>query len=674
MRVEMQRRQDLPPPGFAANAVDGRLPIYLPSSNMDPTQNQPSTPVQNPSIIDLSTQNPRYASTSYQNPPSFQNNYPQMPPYPQNINLQTAPPPQNQNQNQKQNAFNPQTPHHHLNQNTNPQTYLQNYQTSQNALSPSVAPPLPKRDTFQILVPTEHDVHGSELDHYEEHENEWRAKEDSSYRESPPVHQVQDPLYQNSPPNYQDSSLKYQANPYPKSQDPRPNIRNYQQDLIDQDVVSLQPASPNVNTNPLPKHRDSNVNMIETDEDLCETKMITPIIHDDLERAVSSLSVKEKREFVVLTPAKAVALVPSESLVKPKFVIETIAAQGMTTSGRCYNPGDLALGGQKKDQAKGPIIKGEAEEFKRRMKPKYYSIVKHLEKTPAHISVWALLMSFQSHRQALMKDLDDTYRPADTSSDNVATLIYQVIGGHRINFCEDEMPVEGRSHNKALHIIVVCRKKVVNHVLVDDGSGLSICPLSMLRQLRFDLGKLEKNQVNVRAFNGIQRDTLGAAVHPYGWSRPLYSPSDNEARVEERRAGYSWRGESPWQTGYGLGRDSRGIIEPVPVLVKGSRYGLGYIHTDDDMKYADHEDLKEGICDLFEEIDAVVEEEVELAGIRDAEPGEVLRNWTSTPILIPQTLRDDEVDDYEEESEKLDYVAKEFRQFENQHKPNLEEA
>ena len=36
IRVEMQTRQDLTPPRFAANAADGRPPIYFPSSNMDP--------------------------------------------------------------------------------------------------------------------------------------------------------------------------------------------------------------------------------------------------------------------------------------------------------------------------------------------------------------------------------------------------------------------------------------------------------------------------------------------------------------------------------------------------------------------------------------------------------------------------------------------------------------
>ena len=57
MRVGMQRRKDLPPPGFASNAADGRPPIYLPFSNMDPTQNHPSTPAKNPFFIDLTAQN-----------------------------------------------------------------------------------------------------------------------------------------------------------------------------------------------------------------------------------------------------------------------------------------------------------------------------------------------------------------------------------------------------------------------------------------------------------------------------------------------------------------------------------------------------------------------------------------------------------------------------------------
>ena len=39
------------------------------------------------------------------------------------------------------------------------------------------------------------------------------------------------------------------------------------------------------------------------------------------------------------------------------------------------------------------------------------------------------------------------------------------------------------------------------------------------------------------------------------------------------------------------------------------------------------------------EIDVVIKEEVDLAGIRDADPEEMLQNWTSTPILISRTPR-----------------------------------
>ena len=43
---------------------------------------------------------------------------------------------------------------------------------------------------------------------------------------------------------------------------------------------------------------------------------------------------------------------------------------------------------------------------------------------------------------------------------------------------------------------------------MDELYCLNIFQLSTLRQLRIDLGKLEQNQVNVRAFDGVQRDTL----------------------------------------------------------------------------------------------------------------------------------------------------------------------
>ena len=63
--------------------------------------------------------------------------------------------------------------------------------------------------------------------------------------------------------------------------------------------------------------------MIETCDDWCMTKVKTLVIHDELERYVTSFSIKDKREFVIPTLTRVVALVPSKIFVKKKLVIET---------------------------------------------------------------------------------------------------------------------------------------------------------------------------------------------------------------------------------------------------------------------------------------------------------------------------------------------------------------
>ncbi|KAK4734344.1 hypothetical protein R3W88_008605 [Solanum pinnatisectum] len=201
----------------------------------------------------------------------------------------------------------------------------------------------------------------------------------ANYQAPPPTYQTPAPLYQNTLPNYQAPQPNYQTHSYPWYQAPRPNTPNYRQmpppqqgnydpsrptfekkpariftqlvesctklferlnaagyihpvgpkphkiqDLIDQKVVSLQTVELNINSNPLPNHGGVIINMIETDDDWCVMKAIVPIAHDNLERAVVSLSIKEKKEFVILTPKKVAALVPRETLARPKFVIETI--------------------------------------------------------------------------------------------------------------------------------------------------------------------------------------------------------------------------------------------------------------------------------------------------------------------------------------------------------------
>ena len=108
-----------------------------------------------------------------------------------------------------------------------------------------------------------------------------------------------------------------------------------------------------------------------------------------------------------------------------------------------------------------------------------------------------------------MKVLDEAYVPTGTSGDNLATMVSHVIGSHQISFKEEELPVEGMMHNRALYITVKCRDKFVARVLIDNGSGLNICPLSTLTQLNHDVGKIRQSCMNVRTFDGSQRQTMG---------------------------------------------------------------------------------------------------------------------------------------------------------------------
>lgn len=58
------------------------------------------------------------------------------------------------------------------------------------------------------------------------------------------------------------------------------------------------------------------------------TKTIVMIVHDDLEWEMASLSINERKEFVIFTPSKVIVLVLIETPTRTTFVIETALAQG----------------------------------------------------------------------------------------------------------------------------------------------------------------------------------------------------------------------------------------------------------------------------------------------------------------------------------------------------------
>ncbi|XP_070017813.1 uncharacterized protein [Nicotiana sylvestris] len=79
---------------------------------------------------------------------------------------------------------------------------------------------------------------------------------------------------------------------------------------------------------------------------------------------------------------------------------------------------------------------------------------------------------------------------------------------NQVSFSKNDLPPEGAAHNKALQLTVKCEDYYVKRVMLDGDSGVDICPLSTLQRMEIGTGRIRPNNVCVRAFDGIKRDTL----------------------------------------------------------------------------------------------------------------------------------------------------------------------
>ncbi|XP_070014547.1 uncharacterized protein [Nicotiana sylvestris] len=94
----------------------------------------------------------------------------------------------------------------------------------------------------------------------------------------------------------------------------------------------------------------------------------------------------------------------------------------------------------------------------------------------------------------------------------MANMVVQVLESHKITFHKDKLPPEGLGHNKALHITMQCENYFITRILIDRCSSLNICPLVTLRKLDKGLQEIKDGAINMKAFNGSQRSTIGEII------------------------------------------------------------------------------------------------------------------------------------------------------------------
>lgn len=212
---------------------------------------------------------------------------------------------------------------------------------------------------------------------------------------------------------------------------------------------------------------------------------------------------------------------------------------GVTRSGRVFAPPDLPVqpadvkgkgkvveeqdgeaphASNKDMSAKGPPEKRdgrkevsleEASEFLRIIQQSEFKVIEQLNKTPARVSLLELLMSSEPHRALLVKVLNEAHVAQDISVEGFGGLVNNITANNYLAFAEEEIPAEGRGHNKALHVSVKCMDHIVAKVLIDNGSSLNVMPKSTLDKLPFNASLLKPSSMVVRAFDGTRREVRG---------------------------------------------------------------------------------------------------------------------------------------------------------------------
>ncbi|PKI50376.1 hypothetical protein CRG98_029232, partial [Punica granatum] len=131
-----------------------------------------------------------------------------------------------------------------------------------------------------------------------------------------------------------------------------------------------------------------------------------------------------------------------------------------------------------------------------------------MAKSPAHISLLALLLGSEPHQKALLRVLTAAQVLKETPLDRIEERIGSIFS-NTISFSDDELPSEGWSHSRALHIVCKCNNYIIGQVMIDNWSTLNVCPVTTLKQMNVDLNRVSPSKTAVRAFDGSRREVNG---------------------------------------------------------------------------------------------------------------------------------------------------------------------
>ena len=134
--------------------------------------------------------------------------------------------------------------------------------------------------------------------------------------------------------------------------------------------------------------------------------------------------------------------------------------------------------------------------------------MRQLQSTQVRISIWSLLASLSTYRDALIRALSQIKVETTTTPEG---LIHMMTTGRAtcIVFLDDDLPSEGADHTCLLYISVGCLGCRVPSVLLDNGSTLNVCPLATAIALGYAPSDFGPSTQTVRAYDSTRREVMG---------------------------------------------------------------------------------------------------------------------------------------------------------------------
>ena len=117
-------------------------------------------------------------------------------------------------------------------------------------------------------------------------------------------------------------------------------------------------------------------------------------------------------------------------------------------------------------------------------------------------------MNSRVHKEALVRALDQKKISMICTPNQMVNSLMESPEGVVI-FTDEDLPLEGRDHYRALFIKAEVKGKLTYCVLVDNGSAINVCPLKILPKLGLTIDDLQTLDVVIKAYDDTKRPVEG---------------------------------------------------------------------------------------------------------------------------------------------------------------------